>query len=126
MFSGAVVIIQENGEYSFFITALRIEESNACSQYPKYQSVSIITISSGRDPNASPLIRRLQRLQTPVTVLFITHFFSSAEATKGAGTKARTRAPQEQAERSNPEPQIHQRSDLVGQPHKGREEILKV
>lgn len=48
-----MVIIQENREYSFIIAALRIEVLNACSQYSKYQSVCIITISSRRDPNAS-------------------------------------------------------------------------
>lgn len=97
IFSGSTVIIQENGEYSFCITALRIDVLNACSQYPKYQSVSIITISSRRDPNASPLISAVsyRQLQRPsVIVLFITHFFlqqlhkRSRNQTKDRSTKA--------------------------------------
>lgn len=48
------------------VPALRIGDSNALSQYPKYQSVSIITISSRRDPTVSPILsavcrRKLQR-----------------------------------------------------------------
>lgn len=61
------------GKFPFFITAPRIEGLNACSQYPKYQSVSIITISSRRDPTVSPLLSSVSggTLQTPsVTVLF--------------------------------------------------------
>lgn len=51
-----------------------------CSQYPKYQSVSIITISSRRDPSVSPLLSTVSRgkLQRPsVTVLFITQLSSA-------------------------------------------------
>lgn len=36
------------------IAALRIGDLNVCSQFSKYQSVSIITISSRRDPTVSP------------------------------------------------------------------------
>lgn len=93
----AVVIIQENGEYSFCVTALRIEVPNACSQYSKYQSVSIITISSRRDPNASPAHQR-SFLQTTSKAFchcsFHNPLLSSADAQKeqkpnqGQSTKA--------------------------------------
>lgn len=67
-----------------------------CSQYPKYQSVSIITISSRRDPTVSPLLSAIscRKLQRPsVTVLFITQLFlqqldkRSRNQTKDVSTK---------------------------------------
>lgn len=68
-----------------------------CSQYPKYQSLSIITISSRRDPTVSPLLSAVSRgkLQRPsVTVLFISELFlqqsdkRSRNQTKDVSTKA--------------------------------------
>lgn len=85
------------GFFFLSVTALRIGGLNVCSQYPKYQSVSIITISSRRDPTVSPLLSTISRgkLQRPsVTVLFITQLFlqqldkRSRNQTKDMSTKA--------------------------------------
>lgn len=84
------------GKFPFFITAPRIEGS-ACSQYPKYQSVSIITISSRRDPTVSPLLSSFWRNTSKAfrhCSFFITQFFlrhqtkRSRNQTKDVSTKA--------------------------------------
>lgn len=69
-----------------FSSSLRIESS----QYPKYQSVSIITISSRRDPTVSPLLATISRRKLQRPPLFCQCSFNNPSFSSAVRQKEQT------------------------------------